>query len=288
MDKKYEDRMLVVFILVGLVGGSLFYFLKDGQPLSSIFMTFALSSILYRFLGGIGQGTKFSVGAFRLGGSAAFMIGCIFFINEYIFPKPEINTIVLSTPQDRWVPVKYPTGEYVNVKVLTPSGDTIIHGISSVEMDALKKREYCITKEGENFYICSNADSTVIGHLKFEDVFKAIENDIHITVQDFRVFKLYPNPINDPKDQEKKYKTTDSLDAVSQTFPIVIEVDKTNMNIKTKDDSLLTSDVPRSEKFYLVDIENEYFIVTILHANLETSESKWYSEFLVGKVSINR
>lgn len=288
MDKKNEDRMLVVFILIGLVGGALLYFLKNGQPLSAIFMTFALSSILYRFLGGIGQSTKFSVGAFRLGGSAAFMIGCIFFINEYIFLKPAVDSVILSIPKDRWIPVKYPTGEFEVVKILAPNGDTIIYGIENSEIEALRKREFCITKEGNNYYICSNVDSTVIGHLKFEDLFKVIENDIKLVVNDFRVFKLYPNPTNGPNDKEKKYKSTTDLAAVNNTFPLIVEVDKTNMNIKTKGDSLLTSDVPRSEKFYLINVDQNYFVVCVLHANFETAESKWYSEFLIGKLSINR
>ena len=286
--KKFEDLILVILIGLGLLIGAFLYFKPDGQPISSIFVTFGLSCLLYRFLGGIGQNTKFSVGAFRLGGSAAFMVGCIFFINEYIYPRPEVNSIVIDAPVDRWIPVKYATGEYERVTVLTPTRDTITDGLSGTDIESFRKREYCINKEGDNYFICSNIDSSIIGRISFENLFKAVESDINIVIKDFRVFKLYPNPVNDPKSKEKRYKSTDSLDAVKNTFPLVIEVDKINMSIKTKDDSLLTSDVPRSEKFYLVNVENDYFIITILHANFETSESKWYSEFLIGRVSINR
>lgn len=287
MDKKYEDRMLVVFILIGLVGGIIFYFLKDGQPLSAIFMTFALSSILYRFLGGIGKGTKFSVGAFRLGGSAAFMVGFIFFINEYIFEKPEQHSILLKAPEDRWIPIKYATGEYAEISVLSPTGDTIIYHINDTEKEFFRKREYFISKEKENFYLYSMVDSSVIGHLKFENIFQVIENDLSIIVKDFRVFKLYSNPVNN-KNEEKKYKSTVELDAVNNTFPFSIELNQTTMNIKTKTDSLLTSDIPRAEKFYLINVDKTYFVITILHANFETTRSDWYSEFLLGKICVNK
>lgn len=290
--KRFEDYVLIALIALGLFVGAFLYFLPDGQPISSIFVTFGLSCLLYRFLGGIGQNTKFSVGAFRLGGSAAFMIGCIYFINEYIYPKPEENSIVLSAPVDRWVPVKYATGEFEEVVIKTSIGDTIFHGLVGKDKESFKKREYRIFKEGEHYYLSSYVDSLIIGHIKFENLFKAIENDINITIKDFRVFKLYPYPPEftrgKPGNKGKKYKSTINLAAVNNTFPLILEVDKINLNIKNRDDRLIISDVPRGEKFYLINEDGNYFIVIVLHANFETLEHMWYTELLIGKVSINR
>jgi|GEM_PF-5485440 len=283
--KNFEDKMLIVFIFIGLLLGSILYFQSNGRPISSIFLSFALSCLLYRFLGGIAQETKFHVGMFKLGGSAAFMIGCIFFINEYIFPEMQKQAIILKSPDDKWYPVRISDGVNDSVIVLNQMGDTIHYKLNKTDHEILKQRGYNISSYKNNYYLHSIIDSTVCGYVTFDNVYQCIKNKLDFTIENFRVFTLYSFP--DSTDEIKKYKSTIEIATINNTFPFYVELENTDMNIKSNNDSLIITDVPRSEKSYLINIDKTYYIVVVLHANFEIVLNKWYSEFLIGKVNLD-
>ena len=284
--KKFEDNVLIVLILIGLAVGSILYFMNEGRPISSIFVSFALSCLLYRFLGGIAQETKFSVGAFKLGGSAAFMIGCIFFMNEYIFPAPQQMTVILKAPEDRWYPVRISDGASDSVIVRSPLGDTIRYKLNKAAYEVLKKRGYHISLDRENYYLYSTVDSSIFGYVTYDNIYESMKHELGIVIQNFRVFTLHSYP--DTASGIKRYKSSIEIDAVNKTFPFIVELERTTMNIKSNNDSLIIADVPRGEKSYLISIKGTYFIVVVLHANFEVAQERWYSEFLIGKVALDK
>lgn len=90
-QKKLEDRVLIALIVTGIAGGIAFYFIDDAKFLSAVFLSIALSGIVYKYLGGITE-TNFKIGLFKVTGSAAFMIGCIWFLNTQILAaSPKVD-----------------------------------------------------------------------------------------------------------------------------------------------------------------------------------------------------
>lgn len=94
--KKLEDRVLIALIVTGIAGGIVFYFIDGAKFLSAVFLSIALSAIVYKYLGGITE-TNFKIGLFKVTGSAAFMIGCIWFLNTQILAAgPQVDTAEIA------------------------------------------------------------------------------------------------------------------------------------------------------------------------------------------------
>ncbi len=75
-----EDKVALGFSLLGLIGGVLLYFLHVPSIIISVFISTGLTALVYRFLGGLSEAT-FVMGAMRLGGATAVVVGVAFWIN---------------------------------------------------------------------------------------------------------------------------------------------------------------------------------------------------------------
>lgn len=79
-----DDVVVIVFAVVGLVG-SVVLVLSTNTPqimISFLFST-GVTSLIYRYLGGV-QGTSFKVGALKLTGTVAFLVGLGLLIHIYL------------------------------------------------------------------------------------------------------------------------------------------------------------------------------------------------------------
>lgn len=87
MFKLTEDLVITIAVAAGLaVALALTIAAKvwevDFPPtIVATFLSVALAALTYRFLGGVG-GAEFSIGLLKLGGSAAFVVGLIWFIGD--------------------------------------------------------------------------------------------------------------------------------------------------------------------------------------------------------------
>jgi len=79
-----DDIVVITFAAIGL-GGSIALVLWTTAPpiITSFLFTTGIAALIYRFLGGI-QRASFSVGALKLGGTAAFLVGVALLINPYL------------------------------------------------------------------------------------------------------------------------------------------------------------------------------------------------------------
>jgi hypothetical protein len=76
-----EDFVVVLFSLLGLLGSAALYSLRFPSIMISIFLSAGITAVVYRFLGGT-QGATFVVGALKLGGTAAVLIGVAWWIDS--------------------------------------------------------------------------------------------------------------------------------------------------------------------------------------------------------------
>jgi len=87
MFKLTEDLVITIAVAVGLIVAlaltvaSVAWKLDFPPTITSAFLAIALAALTYRFLGGVG-GAEFSVGLLKLGGSAAFVVGLIWFVGD--------------------------------------------------------------------------------------------------------------------------------------------------------------------------------------------------------------
>jgi hypothetical protein len=88
----YIDEIVVAaFAIFGVVGGVFLPLRYDIPPITTSFLlATGLAALSYRFLGGI-PGTSLTVGALKLGGALAALVGIALIINNYMvgqLPKP--------------------------------------------------------------------------------------------------------------------------------------------------------------------------------------------------------
>jgi hypothetical protein len=78
-----DDTIVVLFALLGLVGGVILPVLLPSAPpiTTSFLLATGLAALTYRFLGGI-QASSVTVGALKLGGSLAALVGVAMLINQ--------------------------------------------------------------------------------------------------------------------------------------------------------------------------------------------------------------
>jgi hypothetical protein len=77
-----EDKLVMLFSLLGLLGCVALYFLRVPSIIVSVFLSLAITSWVYKFLGGISSSTTFDIGSLKLGGSLAALVGVAFWINS--------------------------------------------------------------------------------------------------------------------------------------------------------------------------------------------------------------
>jgi hypothetical protein len=75
-----EDKVVICFALLGLIGSVVLHRLNLPSVIISVFLSAGITALVYRFLGGI-QGASFRVGALKLGGAIAALVGVAFWID---------------------------------------------------------------------------------------------------------------------------------------------------------------------------------------------------------------
>jgi hypothetical protein len=88
-----DDIVVVVFAGIGLGGGIVLALWTTAPPIITSFLfSTGIAALIYRFLGGI-QGTSFRVGALKLTGTAAFLVGIALLINPYLVAQLRFRLI---------------------------------------------------------------------------------------------------------------------------------------------------------------------------------------------------
>lgn len=268
IDKKsLEDSVLVALIVVGLAGCSYFYFQDGGKPLSAFFASFALSCVVYRFLGGIAQGTSFGMGFLKLGGSAAFILGCIWFLNTQVFVSRD--SIILSMPQHtRWYPVRMDAGFPDTVIVLNATGSQDSFFISPRDIENLKNNEFeAVHEQGNKLWI--KKANTLLGFATWTA--QAKPRQIH----EPDIFMLYPYG------EPRQFR--------SARYPFTVSVEGGHFSVRRVDtgqpacDDCSEREVIRKKHIFF-EVDGSQFICFVLQANHQLEPERWYSQYLIGRL----
>jgi hypothetical protein len=285
-DKKMSDKekiefwvIITVFVL-GLIGGTLFYILKE-KPLSAVFWSLLLGSFIYKFLGGIAKENTFRIGAFKLCGSAAFIIGAIFFLN-YIFNPPPKNEIIKERPTRSWFPF-LESGLPGRVVIKDKDGKEIVFELGNEDKATVQEHRY-ILERGENYYWIKrkNNPDFLIGKVDVPDLGNDLFNNIE-SPEYKDIFTLKPFD-----EQKNEYR--------NENLPFYLKVHQGYLDIiKLDGKPLLRNEEIVRRSLYAYKIDSMFYIVCIVDVrhvdeNSETplQPEDWYSRYFVGKFRLSK
>ncbi len=81
---RWDDIIIVFFALLGTIGSVVLYRTASAPPIIiSFFLAMGVSSLVYRFLGGI-EGAEFAWGTLHVGGTLAALAGIAVGVNQYL------------------------------------------------------------------------------------------------------------------------------------------------------------------------------------------------------------
>ncbi|MGB5981321.1 MAG: hypothetical protein WBG46_04180 [Nonlabens sp.] len=284
MKSKIEIIANIILIIIGLIGGTLFY-LKGKDELSLVFFSISLAAILYQFLGGIKQNNEFNLGAIKFGSSAAVLIGFMFFFKKFIFTESSCDTSI-SLSEYNWVPVDSKTGDIIKVQIAAgnesitfPVSDTV-----SLPQFKLKVNE----KEGRfkvgisKSTISENNMERIVGDFTINDLeTESLYNFIDIGDEDLQIFKLY-------KDVPSLRSTRGNANTEDLPFEIRVSPQGNFSIVPLEEDQRpwLKNKVVNKRTTYLIEVRpKEFYLVMTLQANHQkTSMGENYSQWLVKKI----
>lgn len=167
---RLETIVLLVLIFTGIIMGTLFYY--DEKPdISAVMYALSLASILYRFLGGIGNQNSLALGAIKLSGSAAVLFGFIYGLDAYIFSDtpaylPASETVVQISPSRGWIPINLGDGSVEQVTIT--QNDSLIFRFPESKSfeDQRSKHEYTLRGENQKLAVVNSASGDTIGYTR--------------------------------------------------------------------------------------------------------------------------
>ena len=280
MNRNAELIANIILIAVGIICGATFFILEL-KDLSLVFFSIALASILYQFLGGIGNGNNFNLGAIKFGGAAAILIGFMYFLKTVAFiPTPEAYDLSIS--ENKWIPISIETGKTVQVSISNGKETKIFpdsqfackrasHGLDVRENDSGHFRVNTLGQDEEcvgYFELTNLKSSTLFNDIRIDDEEKRIQ-----------IFELDPDDSN--KNSTRDFEELD--------LPFEIQVfNKSLFKILVDGKPFIEKSevVPRTA--YLVPISNEKSYIVFLEQasnNIDEKYSRRYSKWLVKKIN---
>ncbi len=161
MDNKHSKIELIIQLVLigsGMISGIVFFVMGYYQ-LSSVLFAIAIASILYRFLGGLGEENSLGMGAIKLSGSAAVLGGFIYLLNGTL-SDTDIRHLV--EPHGNWIPVNPKTGGVVSVVI----ADSIRIPADESYVDLRKSNRLEIAKTDKDWFVIQGASGDTIGKVE--------------------------------------------------------------------------------------------------------------------------
>ena len=281
--KKTELIVNIILIAVGIIGGVSF-FIFDLKDLSLILFSIALACILYQFLGGIGENNNFNLGAIKFGGSAAILIGFMFFLKKVVF-VPDPQELNLNIEPKNWIPISVESGKTINVEI-SNNKDCFTYPDSN-SIDVRKNHNFQVEESENGQFLINTIDNKheIIGSFDIKSLNSCnLFNNLKVNDEEKRiqVFRLYP-------DIEDKNSTNDisELDLPFEIrvfngsrFSVFIEEgDSTKVILKNLEIVTKTA--------YIIPISNNQSYILFLEQASNKIDERFpnrYSKWLVKKI----
>lgn len=269
-----EDVVIIVVCAIGFIGSVIIYALKMPPIIVSVFLATGVASLVYRFLGGI-YGVSFVMGALKLTGTAAFLIGSAWFINSYL-AKQTINdgNGFFSPHGDSWFAVGKGDGIPVQVRI---KGRNVT--IDKPPFDILLHNQLNIRQQDNKFVIVSEKEPQfMFGNVHTED-FQAVNfyNSIGRKIDNFIVTHRLP-PHSSDIDLDPIPLTLSTRDYGGEYSRYILSDEEENV--------VYVGAIYRRQA-EIVKLQDTYYLIAVTEVNHNPQEGEeLYAKFAVGKIVV--
>jgi len=283
MNKKHELIANIILILTGIIGGTIFFFI-NAQKLCSIFFAMALASILYQFLGGIGDNNSIKLGVIKFGGSAAVLLGFIYFLHSNIFLMREVEEDKILYSEDKWIPINSETGKTLSPPLTVENGNQTDTFPESNLGEKRRSHTFKIKENKDGNFIIYTPDFTEnVGYFELTDITSTSLYDnviIDNNETNVQIFVLKPDIAN--------LSSTKFIKSLNLPFEIkVFNESRFSISINNKPLKDFKNREVVSKTSYIIPIsENEMYVVFLEQASNYISDKypERYSKWLVKKL----
>lgn len=271
MNKQSELVANIILIIVGITGGTIFY-MMDVKDLSLVFFSIALASILYQFLGGIGEDNNFNLGAIKFGGAAAILIGFMFFLKRVAFvPNPEDYSLQLS--EHNWIPISEETGKVIDL-CISNGIDSLCFPQKDYQEKRLNHQFKLIEQDQSHYAIMLENNSEAAGIIDIND-FRTSSLFNNVSIDDnekrIRVFTLY---------QEDSIRYSTANDKLLKKLPFVVEtIDCCLFSVKVKDKTIINEAEIVPKTSYIIPISANESYILFLEQAVNRTDSTHHTMF---------
>lgn len=213
----FEDIVITLAIIVGFIGGVVLLFLNTVPVVVAIFFALGITAFTYRFLGGIDEKTSFTIGALKLTGTAAVLLGSFWLIDYRLVEETKIDSINLPADfQPGKVYLFDAKGEPVERTTLKiPGKDSTNITFEELPADLYKNQSARVLKiENDRLFVATKGDSIFLG---FIDENRESLTDRLLTPPLALALGIYYSQISD-KDQQTRIDADKSIDYLSNVL----------------------------------------------------------------------
>ena len=280
MNKNTELIANIILITIGITCGTIFFILEE-KDLSLVFFAIALASILYQFLGGIGDNNNFNIGAIKFGGAAAILIGFMYFLKAVAFvPNAEEQKLTIS--ENKWIPISTETGKTISVTISNGKEIKVFPDTTLTKERASHRLDVCEDSKGYFRVNAMGENNECVGYFKLPNLkTESLFNDIKIDDDEkrIRIFEL------DPDDSNKD--STNDIEELDLPFEIQV-FKKSFFKILVDGKPLIKKSevVPRTA--YLIPISIDKLYIAFLEQASNDINEKYprrYSKWLVKRIN---
>ncbi len=268
-----EDIVIILVIIFGfLLSIAIFLFHWPIPPImSAVLIGTALSALVYRFLGGIQANTSFTIGALKLSGTMAALIGCIYFINSALEKQTRMELATLfDPPLQQWFSLEKSGGQPIEVRV----GNL---GTIPLPLESeIRSNPYRISKK-ENQYLLFPG-----------------------TASDLPIGTLTPESLKQTLAELKLGSMVNHFIVTDRLAPATLSVELDPLPFKlttqtySQDYSRFTLFTPEGQRAYvgsiyrkqaeIIRIEDAFYLVAVVEVNHQNDNGGPYAKFALGEI----
>ncbi len=275
MIKKVEVVANIALSIIGLITGIVFFILEM-KDLSVVFLSIAMGSILYQFLGGIGEQNTFGLGFIKFSGAAAVLLGSMLVIKMYVF-DPAPNSLNIN-PEQGWVPIDTETGKIKKITISSGDKKTVFpDSINQLLAQERKNHEYQLSRLSPSKFSIEhkNRPTDTIGFIDINSFAETgLFNRVKIAEDSkaIQIFTLYPD---DP---------TKNSSSKIETVSLPFEIKVSSASRFSIEPYINNQEVVKRSSYLIPHEKNTLFMVFLEQAN--SSDSLKFSKWLVEKVTL--
>jgi len=282
-NSHFENKVILIAIIVGFVGSIIIYLLSLPAIMVSIFLATGIAALVYRFLGGA-TGASMVMGTLKLSGSIAVLLGSAYFINGELIKQSEgtgkvkLGKISFNPHRSNWVAFDKSNGKPITVKINETDEE-----LPTPAKNIWKNNPLQLTKSGNRFLIVP-------------------ENDTSFTLGTIEVSSLGSSGFFSKLEKTERFVVTERLNINQRDFlapfhfsikptAFANEFSRFQLIDKTSDEVIYENQIYR--RSYLIDqIQNKTYLIWVVEVKHQEKDpndehsSHPYVKFAITELSL--